>query len=466
MNTYVKNYWSLYLDFIHDFQNLKYSGFSLSYLVHFPALIRKNPEIWKALYDESFTNRLTRQVKDQQEFQDVFDKYFQSHRKKSFVKNENRKVVVIADRLIRFPSRTFDDYFKPHKTVLIHTNKNKSIEPAANNIPTKYISDYKPDIKRETIQVKNKARALLKSFKGHHLYKEENFQKVLLTKLEAIINQIEICKKILKDVPASCIVVSSPNHFGRVVALVAAEQGIATICMQHGIIANEFGYIPKIATIDAVYGQYEVDWYRKLGVAKKSLAIIGHPRFDQAFQSQTSNRIDFNKELGLDNRKKTLLVVVRGDRNIGKWKILLDTISKELDLNILVKDFPNTNPHELTKAFPYVHSTQAFDLYDILPNVDCVVSYTSTVGLEAMLMKKPVFILHNTLPSYTGYFDDLGDVVQKDPKKLGGLIVKYYNDPAWSRHVDGKREKFLHYAYPDLGMSGERLSKLVNRLTG
>lgn len=465
MNTYVKNYWSLYLNFIHDFKKLKYSGFSLSYFVHFPALIRNNPEIWKAFYDESFTKQLTRQVKNQKEFQAEFNRYIQSHRKKASVKNEYGKVVVIADRLIRFPPKTFEEYFEPSKTVQIKTNgKNKSNEPAT-NIPTKYISDYKPDMKKTIIQVQNQARTLLKSYNGHHLYKEGNFQKSLLTKLAASINDIEICKSILKDTPASCIVVSSPNHFSRIVALVAAEQGIPTICMQHGIIANEFGYIPKIATVDAVYGQYEVDWYEKLGVPKGSLEIIGHPRFDQAFQSSTIKRTNFNKQLGLDNRKKTLMIVVRGNRSIGKWKILLDTISIGLDLNVLIKDFPSKIPNELDKMYPFVHSSQALDLYDILPNVDCVVSYTSTVALEAMLLKKPVFILHNTLPSYTGYFDGLGEVVQKDPKKLGELIVKYFNDPSWGKHLNKKRENFLDYAYPDLSMSGERLSKLINRLT-
>ncbi|MFP3490959.1 CDP-glycerol glycerophosphotransferase family protein, partial [Staphylococcus sp. SIMBA_130] len=77
-------------------------------------------------------------------------------------------------------------------------------------------------------------------------------------------------------------------------------------------------FIPKIATIDAVYGNYEVEWYKRLGVAKKTVAITGHPRFDQAFQPSTVKKSTFYKQLGLDKNKKTIMIVVRGNRDIVK----------------------------------------------------------------------------------------------------------------------------------------------------
>ncbi|WP_411953831.1 hypothetical protein ACKXGF_11360 [Alkalibacillus sp. S2W] len=88
--------------------------------------------------------------------------------------------------------------------------------------------------------------------------------------MSTAINQIEISNNMLKDIPTSCIVISSPNHFSRVLTFVATKRGIPTICTQHGIIGNEFGYIPKIADVDAVYGQYEMDWYKSLGGKRRS----------------------------------------------------------------------------------------------------------------------------------------------------------------------------------------------------
>src|SRR5690625_152874 len=466
MNTYVKNYWSVYLDFLHDFKQLKYKGFSLPYLYHLPSLTRDNKAFWQALYDDKFDEQLKHHVVDQKEIQDVFHAYIQSHKKHSLVKKKHGKVLVNYDTILRFPQKTFDDYFDHSKTLILRVGpdgNNKEIS----KIPTIYLSDYKIDTLKEISQLQNETKTMFKTYREHHLYKDMNFQKVFMKKIVDIVHYIEQSVRLLDDVSVSCIIVSSTHgYISRVLALVAMEKGIPVICMQHGIIANEFGYIPKIATIDAVYGHYETSWYQRIGVPKESLAIIGHPRFDQAFQTPIVAKLKFHNQLGLDTCKKTLLVVVRGNRNIVKWRNLIRTISEKLHLNILIKDFPGNPPHPLTKEFPFVHSTQTYSLYDILPNVDGVVSYPSTVGLEAMLVNKPVFILNKKHPNNTGYYDALDELVQTDPIKLGELVVKLFNDQMYRKYVKAKREDFIRIAYPNIGLSGERLKEIMNRLIG
>ncbi|WP_411953830.1 hypothetical protein ACKXGF_11355 [Alkalibacillus sp. S2W] len=161
------------------------------------------------------------------------------------------------------------------------------------------------------------------------------------------------------------------------------------------------------------------------------------------------------------------MVVVRGERHISKWETLLEKISasKEFEFNILLKDFTNTDTYELEKKFTFIKSTQSYGLYEALPHVDCVVSYPSTVGLEAMLVHKPLFIMQNKLLSYTGYFDRLGELVQKDPEKLADLIIKFFNEPKWTKEVSEIRVKFIEYAYPDLGLSSDRLLALINKVS-
>lgn len=473
MNTYVKNYWSLYLDFLRDFQKLNYRGFSLSFICHFPSLIRKNTELWKDLYDEKFTARLKNEVKDQKKIQEVFNNYMQSHKKKQLVKGKNGKIVVNYDTILRFPAKTFDDYFDRSKTMIVmagsKNNKKKSSSGVTKrtlfNLQVNYLSNYKIDTKKAIIRLQNQAKSMFKTYKNHHLYKGANFQTLFLKKIAEIVNCIERSIHFYDEVLVSCLLVASTHSYiSRILLLVAAERGIPTICIQHGILANEFGFIPKIATIDAVYGNYEVEWYKRLGVSKKTVAITGHPRFDQAFQPSTVKKSTFYKQLGLDKNKKTIMIVVRGNRDIAKWRILIDTISKRLHLNIVIKDYPIKTPHDLTKEFPFVYSSQDYDLYDILPNVDVIVSYPSTVCLETMLAKKPLFVLEKKLPSYTGYYNSLDDLVQKDPKKLGELVIKYFTDLNYKNKVEEKKENFLRVAYPDFSMSGERLKRLISRL--
>lgn len=235
--------------------------------------------------------------------------------------------------------------------------------------------------------------------------------------------------------------------------------------MQHGIIANGFGYLPKICNINAVYGNFEVEWYTSRGISRDSLAIIGHPRFDQIFSYPSMSRSKFHQQLGLDNDKKTLLIVVRGNRDMMKWRTFINAIVKQLDVNIVIRDFPNMEPHLLTEEFPFVQSTQTIHLYDILSNVDYVISYQSTVGLEAMLFHKPVFILKRRVPNDTGYFDMLDEFVQKDPIKLAEMVVKYVNNPSFRKHQSEKIKTFIQHAYLDRSMSGLRLKRLIDKLT-
>ncbi|WP_430788240.1 hypothetical protein VBD025_00430 [Virgibacillus flavescens] len=456
--------------------------------------------LWNSLSDEKFGDQLTSRVKDRKEIQAAFQLFIQSHQKKPLVTSNVGKIVIHADKLLRFPRNILSDFdasktmiisagintLRDKKTTLISNKKRKKVRALTtiqivtkknvkqkaentkrhNSIPVISLNDYTSNTEKSVKQLQNKARAIFKSHKNHPLYTNTNFQNIFLDNISEIIKRIEQCKSFLNRVPVSCIVVSTTHSYiSRIISIVASERGIPTICMQHGIISAEFGYLPKIATIDAVYGNFEVDWYKKLGASMDSLEVIGHPRFDQAFHRPKINRSKFERHLGLDRNKKTLMVVIRNNQDVNRWRTLIKTISEKVNVNILIKNYPSKLPHSLTNEFPFAYSTKNYDLYDIIPNVDCVVAYSSTVGLEVMLAGKPLFILNETFPGYTGYYDGLEGMVHADPHKLGKLIIKYFINPKWKNYAETKRIKFLSHAYPDFSMSGERLKKLINRLT-
>ncbi|WP_163537028.1 hypothetical protein [Gracilibacillus sp. YIM 98692] len=585
MDTFSRNYWSLYLDFIKDFEKLIYKGFSLPYLCHLPSLILNNDKISNELKDKNYIRKLKHRVNDPKEFQEVFNHFIQSHQK-PLVKNKHGKVVIHVDKLLRFPPHTLNDFLDPSNTILLtkgkktssprnkskvkktsgkksrsrkpapSTNKKsqaKKTAPSTNNkrtvkktsssiqnkrknakkqslnsknkkyrsgsnmkaikarpsstnpinkkmkavsltnaekqrkknyavkkrnnavkkntslqkrFPYDHLFNYAIDTNKSAAQVQNQARKMLKAYKGHHFYKNKKFQTWFLNNIATVINHIEMTKNFLNKVPISCIVVSTTHSFiNRILALVAAEKGIPTICMQHGIISSELGYIPKIATVDAVYGNFERDWFKKVGAPDQSTEVIGHPRFDEVFASPKMTRTQFNRKLGLDPKKKTLMIAARGSEDDDKWRTLIQTISKKINLNILIKNYPSKTPHKLTKEFSFVYPTQGYTIYDIFPHVDAVVTYSSTVGLEAMLAQKSVFILNTNFSGYTGYYKRLGKLVQADPRILAKLIISYFTNRQISSYAANTRKKFLAYAYPNLSKSGARLKNLINKLT-
>lgn len=500
MNTSLRNYYSLYLDFLNDLKDLTYSGYSIPYLFcHFYSLVSNNTELWNSLSEENFTRHLKSQVNDQKEIQDAFYNFIRKHQRKALVKNKRGMVVFHQDKLMRISRPSIMRNFHPSKIMIIKAGLNKSGNKTKSTtrrnskkakvlmgthavkikkpkstvtnrkrsykLPTYYLTNYTIDTEKAVTQVQNKARQIFESHKDHPIYQNGNFQSYFLKMIPEIIKRIEQSRQFLNDKPVSCLVVSTTHgYISRILALVAAEKGIPTICMQHGIIASEFGYIPKIATVDAVYGDFEADWYKKLGAPEGSLEIIGHPRFDQAYSRPTIERARFANHLGLDSSKPTLMIVIRENQDIGRWRTLIKTI-KTLGLNVIIKNYPSKTPHQLTKEFSFVHSTAGYSIYDIFPNVDAVVSYASTVGLEAMLAKKPVFILNNHFAGYTGYYNALDKLVQTDPQIMGEIIIKYFTNPSFKIYVEKKQKGFLNSAYPDVSNSGERLKKLVIGIT-
>ncbi|MCT2536296.1 hypothetical protein NC661_13335 [Aquibacillus koreensis] len=541
MDTFIKNYWSLYMDFLEDFEEIEYKGISLPYLCHLPSLILKDDQLLNELKSDDFSKNLKHQISNQKEFQEVFNHFIKLH-ENPLQTNKDGKVVIHSDKLLRIPYNSIMEYFNPSKTIILGTKlgkvkqtpyyyKNKDkidkytrnnfrmrtdekkyqkyrakslkeniSQPkklrakslldvvnwnmnwenlrkkrTENNINTQYIkrkmsnyylSNYEVNVKESINQVQKKAIDLFDSYKGHFFYDKNEFQKWFLNMIATVINYVEMSERFLEKVSVSCIIVSTTHSYiNRILAIAAAKRGIPTICMQHGIISSELGYLPKIATIDAVYGNFERDWYKKMGAPRNGIEIIGHPRFDQVFKPSRKSRAKFLKKLGVNPRRKAILIAVRGDADNNSWRQLIRTISNNLNVNFLIKNYPSKQPHRLTKEFSNVYSTERMDIYDIFPHVDLVVAYSSTVGLEAMLANKEVFILNKGVIGDTDYYQRLGSLLQKEPRILGRYIVEYFTNSKFKKHSKKNRKIFLQYAYPDTDKSGDRLQKLIQKLT-
>ncbi|MDV2582907.1 hypothetical protein [Alkalibacillus haloalkaliphilus] len=236
--------------------------------------------------------------------------------------------------------------------------------------------------------------------------------------------------------------------------------------MQHGIISSEFGYIPKIAQVDAVYGEFEKQWFQSKSVDPNSIEIFGHPRFDLLEEGAVVSKRNFNKKLKLSQRKKTILLVVRGKNQLTEWRQFINRLNRLGNYNILLRDFPNNSNHSLLSEFSHLKSTKGMSLYDVLHHADAVVVYSSTVALESMLANKQVFIFNRPFPGYIGYFDELGDLVHTSPKTLARAVHQYLNKTIKVNKINKKQVQFLKQAYPNKNKpSGVRLIKLIEQLT-
>lgn len=463
INLFERNYWSLYFDFIEGFQLLNLDGYSLPLLCNFYGLIKDNQYIKTKLRQESFSEFLINKGVHESDIQKKFDCYLNLG-KKDYRDRKSKGHIVLHDKLLRFPNRILNDNFSPSETILLSRN---SIARRNNHcLPIDNLLDYVTDTTTLTKFYLEKATNLFTSYCNHIIFSNSEFQNQFCKEIPIQINNIVAARNFLNKVPVSCLVLGGTNNpESRVLALAARKQGIPSICMQHGIIALEFGYLPRVATIQAVYGNYEVDWYLRKGVSTSSLKIIGHPRFDEIFSRTPLPKNLFEQKLGLDSKKKLVLLILHHQEieiSSAIIKILLET----QQVNIIIKPRENSGKGQLLKRkFPAVYLSKNIHLYDLMQNVDAVISYPSTVALEAILANKPVFIWKMKMDSSSDYFDSIGEFIQSDPVKLVEILLDYLNNGDLDNCMEQTRNRFIASSYPNpQELSIDRLKKIIIEL--
>ncbi|MBN9654813.1 hypothetical protein J0K78_11100 [Halobacillus sp. GSS1] len=468
MDLFTKNYWGVYLDFLDDFSDLVYKGYPIAYLCHYRSLIRENEGLMGKLETAAFTKALKNKRVELTSIQTRFNA-FKSEHQKTWRRGKGGKIVFhdVHD-LLRVPEETFLRYFDKKKTLIIEEKGMKEREESFSRVKGfdyQYFSEYSEDASEAIKLMKKKAKQILHSFPGHPMYSDETFKERFLIQVMKIVNRINESILLLKKVNISAIVVASTHYpESRTLVMVAAKNGIPTVCLQHGIISGEIGYLPKVADIDAVYGQFEMDWYKERGAKEKGAEIIGHPRFDLISKPPTISREELENQLGLDASKKNVLLIVRGHANYTSWDQFLKKITVKQNLNIVLKDFPNHKVHPLTKSQKNLFRSPGRKLHDLIHMSDVVVTYFSTVALEAMIAGKVVFILDQPFGGYSGYFSKMGDLVQEDPGKLASIFSDYFLDNKVKVYAEQMVKSFLSTAYHTHKNSGERLSTLLKQL--
>lgn len=470
MNTFERNFWSLYVDFLEAFSEVKYKGISIPYLCHFRSLFTNHHELKQNLSSESFSQQLSHTVQDKKLFQQRFTEFKKMHTNNKVKRKANGKVALYnAANLLRFPIEITKKHFKPEHSFVIRDIRGKTTSPrpiTAEGLPAYFLIDYDESIDHHVELIQKQVAGIIEKHKKHPLFGHPTFKEAFNAQVERIAHRIIESTNMIKKLPISCIVFSSTHYYqSRTLAIVAARHNIPTICMQHGIVGSENGYMPKIADVDAVYGHFEVDWFKSIGVADDGVKVIGHPRFDLINKEATITKETLTKKLGLDPKKKNILLIVRGNAYIKHWRKLLDEWAGHDQYNVIIKDFPAQTPHPLTENYDFAVSSKGYHLYTLLPHVDVVVAYLSTVGLEAMIAGKPVFLLSIPAPTYSGYYDRLGQMVQKEPVGLANLVNRYFVSEKFRAKESSKRKKFLAYAYPNVKSSGQRLIELIAEMT-
>ncbi|MEC3885221.1 hypothetical protein VKA52_15915 [Halobacillus sp. HZG1] len=400
MNTYEKNYWGLYLDFLTSFREWKYHNLPLSLCVHFPTMINGMAGLEQSLVDPSYAKSWS----DGKVLQGRFEAFLPI---KEAVKVNHGKVVYY-DPLLGIPPSSYKQLSSPAESLILKpdiTNvKKKQIDGAV----IKGLSQYAVDIEGQARKEIKRFHSIAGKHKNHPLFGNRHFLLAIKKQIEKILYFIEGTERFLMEVDTSLIVFGETNSIDtRALALAARKKGIPTLCLQHGAVISPFGYLPKVADYQGVYGRYEQTLYESRGVDPDFLPILGHPRFDEMVTRNNLRASSFNKTLGIHpSRKRILLIDHHTDKKMTHQILdLLLVTAPEVELIVKIKK--GVRAFDGCAKHKRVHLIRRMHLYDMLPNVDAVISYESTVVLESMLYGRENFVWKLKQPGLTDYFTQL-----------------------------------------------------------
>lgn len=278
---------------------------------------------------------------------------------------------------------------------------------------------------------------------------------------------------LLKNKPSVIIQDYETGPYEKAFEVVAKKLGIRTIGVAHAAIQkNNANYMMKelqnnenplgnmIPELTLVFGEYDKKNLQDKGYPENKIAVIGNSRFSNFENIKTHlNHNDILTKYNIPN-KKIILIGLSNYMSKGIFNEdfeLLDNLYKSLKNNqeifILIRIHPGDDLHLAKKILEQKYSGNNFKissgtLFEDLFISSIIITIHSSIGTDAVIFEKPVFIPKISENSFelNPHFDDLVD------KKLGFIVSKSeliqklfsdISDNQWKLESSKERKEFL-----------------------
>lgn len=455
----------LNIEFLEAFGSLIYRGLPLPLLSNFYQYL--DDSLKQEMMKEDFNRHLTIKTLDEKQIQPEIEKWLVPIRRPLQKKPIQGKTLLNFDYL-RFSISNYSQ-LDPNHTLILSRWKKEQLY----NIPSICTLDYTRPCSDITNSFIQQAHTIFTSYPNHPAFNNPYFQKKFLTDIPLMIEKIDMVNLILeKNLISSVVVGTTEEMTSRILTLVASSKGIPSFCLQHGLIMGEEAFLPVFATKQVVYGAYEKEWYLQKGVEENRIAIVGHPRFDDIFTMNHMSKSAFLEKMGFDADKKIIFIATQ-PFHTSFYVQLTELLVKNPELAIIIKPHPWEKSRNLvseyinlSEVYPSVkYVTNEVKIYDIIANSDTVVVANSTVGLEAMLLNKPVVVYKSKSSNRDyPYYDALGGVVSDNAETVANIIHSILDHPPYAQTEILLRNQFSNRNYPQK-ISLSKLQQLIEKIT-
>ena len=230
-------------------------------------------------------------------------------------------------------------------------------------------------------------------------------RRLVLRRLPWALRELAAARALLTDVRPSLILTASDAHYAaQIFTVVGARLGIPSLSVQHGTFGQPFGYLPLRASTLAVWGPAIKAWCVENGAPGHRIAVTGQPRFDTLLaRSRAVDRDGFLAGVQLATTLPTILFApesLSSCPELARWMTsqLVAALHDIAEMQVLVRPHPSDSEKQHRGGVPpqlaprMVVNRQG-DVAEALAACDVVVLGQSTLGLEAMIVGRPVIML-------------------------------------------------------------------------
>lgn len=309
--------------------------------------------------------------------------------------------------------------------------------------------------------------------------------KILKKRLPFIAKEVDIAYDLLERKDIDIIVVQNDvTELRKVFVQVGKKLGIRSTVIQHGMIGHPIACLPLSANNFFAWGKINKEWLLARGAPARKIYITGCPRFDREYVQ--SDKIT-DQEKG--NLSKRCIVFAPQHQNINTnfanlhvssyeleeyFKDIIKTV-KKLAVPLIIKLHPADQNASLHRKIALkiardlkadVKVIKKANLKSIISECSALITFSSTVGLEAMLLGKPVISLWNSGKSaVANYVSQDSAIIVKSASELENVLRKILEDKTFREEIKKKIYKFLNRNYEFDGHSAKRIAKLIKFLS-
>ncbi len=272
-----------------------------------------------------------------------------------------------------------------------------------------------------------------------------------------------IVRKFTPKVVAST---SGWGSFARAAVISAKRQEASSVYIQHG--SFQFPHMFRLPQDKyLVWGERDKHSWVEAGIASHDIHVTGSPKFEDVRASNKKSPAGESDEFML----AYFPAIAGGNRvSVSASKRMLDIVLSSVNsiqntkLVVKTKNEDRADIYQAVENLEFAELVNTYDASETLLEADAIIVSTSTVGLEACLLDKPIIVLSTDGIVVDDVYQDYGAALfANSSSELKAGIEKLRDDGELLKQLELGRKKLVKDLFADAAPGAtERIADIIS----